>query len=153
MLKNRFNSVSHFQKQVQFFESYFWVVFCDFFQFLWVIFWKKVQFFESFVKMSSIFWVMSKKNFESYDKKRGSILWVIFKKGFNSLGHIVKECDISLSQNFQQSRILEVRLKKKKVNPLSHFQFLESYFTKRFNSVSNIQKKSILWVTFKKKSS
>ena len=121
ILKKRFNTLSHIQRKVRFFESYSTKSLSHSEKK------KKAQFFESSKKSSilsherssilwvifekgSILWVKKyflKKNFESYSKK-GEILWVmekkvlrvIFQKRFNSLSfvsHILQEKFNSLS--------------------------------------------------------
>ena len=129
-MKERFNSLRHLEKKhFNSFESH----------------WKtrKVQFFESERKTSTL-WVILKKRF----MKRGSIRWVksyFLKKKFNSESHTKKvqyfesyqRKKVESSESYWRISILWVVFKKKSsMSQKSHFQ-----------------KSSILWVVWKKYSS
>ena len=170
----KFNSLSHIEKEVhkkevQLYKSCFKKK-----SILWVIFWKRVPFFESYFlkkKKGSIlesYWkniqslsqigkgsclrvsCFSKKNqfLESRSKKKSSILGVTFKKKFNSWSHVQKKSSI-LGVTFQKVQLFESHSKKGSIICVT--------FKKRFNYLSHIQKKfqlfgshftksSILWV-------
>ena len=114
---------------------------------LWVIFLKRVHFFESYLKKGS-------NSLRQTQEIKGPILCVIFKKKVQFFGHIsrkkgwflwvvVTKMFNSVSRIFKKGSILRVILKK--------FQFFESY--KKFNSLSHMQKKvQFLWVISKKSS-
>ena len=145
--KKRFNSMIHLR--VQFFESLFShkkVPFpghkVQFFELHW-----KVQLFESFLlseKKGSILWVVFRKKvqfWESYSKE-GSILRVIYQMG-SLHSDILKRSSI-LWVIFSEKKSILLSHVQKKVH------FFESYSQKKFTSLSHIRKKQILWVIFKK---
>ena len=153
----KFNSLSHIEKEVhkkevQLYKSCFKKK-----SILWVIFWKRVPFFESYFlkkKKGSIlesYW----KNIQSLSQiGKGSCLRVsCFSKKKSILGVTFKKKVQFLVSRSKKSSTLGVTFKKK-------VQFLESH-SKRFNYLSHIQKKvqlfeshskkgSIIWVIFKR---
>ena len=162
-LAQGFNSLSHVEERVQFFESHSTSV--QFFEpyskkcsILWVVF-KSVRFCESYQKKSSILWVIFfwKKSFLWVIWRKRLILWVIWRKRFNSLSHLEKEVQFfesySRKERFKSaSHNQEMRSSNLRVILKKRVQFFESYWERGFNSLSHIEKEgSILWVTFKKK--
>ena len=145
-LKKRFNSLSHFEKKGQFFESDLQ---------------KKVQFFESYSKKKKVprskkkqffelhskkvqFFESEKEKFNSYWEevhKRGSIQWVIYKE-FNSLSHCWNKQKGSILWVIFWDGIIFKKFKKKfGLNQKKKAQFFES---------NGWKKSSILWVQCKK---
>ena len=135
------------KRRVQFFESY-WKKKSSI---LWLIFSKRVQFFEShsilrvnfFLTKRANLWVrfLQKKKsvqfFESYFLQKGSILGVKLRKGFNSLRHIWKKkfsAGVLFAKRVQKSNL------KKKV------QVFESCLKKSNYLSHNEKKSSILWI-------
>ena len=120
-----------FKKWVRFFESYAK---------------KKVQFFESEKKFNSCWEEVH---------KRGSIQWVIYKE-FNPLSHCWKKKRVQFFESFFQGSILWV-IFPDRINHFCESKFLQNKFYEScwkngFNSVSHVkQKGSILWVMSKKK--
>ena len=117
LLQKKIDSLSHTQKEIQFFESYskrdsiLWVIKRS--SILWVIILKReVQFCEPCKKRFNSLSHTKRGRFNSFEScSKKSILWVIFKKRFNSMSH------------------------KKSFNSMSHL--------KRFNSLSHISKKEV----------
>ena len=108
-----FNSLSHFFGKE--FNSFFWKKKVTFKK-------KRVQFFESYKKKSSILWVVLIK---------GSIRWVK-RKRFNSVSHIQRKVQFWESC---EKRVQFFQSYWKKV------QFCGSYSRKRFNSLRHIEKR------------
>ena len=154
-----YKNSSH-EREVQFFET-FWEETFQFFESHWKT--RKVQFFESERKTSTL-WVILKKRFI----KRGSIRWVksyFLKK--SSIQRVIQKKvqyfesyqrkKVESSESYWRISILWVVFKKKVQCPkkviFKKVQFCESYWKKiQFcESYSYFKKKSILRVTVKKR--
>ena len=130
---------------------------------LWLIPNKKVQFFEPYLKKSSILWVLKKFSSLSQSKK-GSILWVTFlSEKINSMSRIFKKV-LFFESDFWKKKLFASFFWEKKFISLSHnslerIQIFDYFSTKNcnfwvtfkkgFDSLSQVQKKgSSLWAIF-----
>ena len=120
--------LSHIRKKIQFLESHSKK------KGSWGHIQKKVQFFESH----------SKRRFNSLShiQKKGSILWVIFKKKFNSLSQTKKNSFLRVIFYKKKTIFWNILLLKVTI-------FFESYWKKKFNSLSLKKGVQIHWDMFK----
>ena len=139
ILKKRFNTLSHTQRKVRFFESYSTKSLSHFE--------KRTQFFQSPSEECSILWA----NFW----KSGSILWVTFQKmGSIFLRHEKEEGSILLSDKKGSILLCQIEKKVQSIESYSRqssslwvilrkrvVQFIETYSKRGFNSSSNFQKR------------
>ena len=152
-----------YQKRVQLFRTY-WKN--SFFESYWKSSNEKnLQFFESYVEKGSVLWVIFWKVFNSLSQieKKGSHLWVIFKRRVQCLESLWK-----IFESHSKSSIFWVFWKKVQFfasysrnegfNSLRHVRrkkspilWIDFFFEKKFHSLNQTQKRSILCVICEKK--